>query len=158
MPRKPQPVAVLKANGSRHYSKAQLEQREAGEIKPPVVKSLEPPSYLSGSLAKEFRELAPILIKMGVLTAVDADGLARYLVAKNNYIRASNRLTAAINSGNTREAGTWSAIQDRFFRQCRSAGGDLGLTVTGRCALSIPAEFADERGDAEEDDLFGNDI
>lgn len=157
MPRKPQPVAVLKANGSRHYSKEQLEQREAGEIKAPAVKSLEPPSYLSGNLADEFRKLSPILIKMGVLTAVDADGLARYLVAKSNYIRASNRLTAAINSGNTREADTWSAIQDRFFRQCRSAGSDLGLTVTGRCALSIPQKYMDERGDAEEDDLFGSD-
>lgn len=83
--------------------------------------------------------------------------VSRYLVAKSNYIRATNRLTAAINSGNTREADTWSAIQDRFYRQCRSAGSDLGLTVSGRCALALPAGYAAESRDAEEDDLFGSD-
>lgn len=157
MPRNRKPVAALRANGSRHYSKAQLEEREAREPKVPPVTTLEPPSYLTQSLAAKFRKLAPILIRMGVLTSLDADGLARYLIAEQNYLRATNRLTAAMNTGNTAETDKWSAIQDRFFRQCRSAGSDLGLTVTGRCSLELPPGYADEEAPGEEGDLFGDD-
>ena len=156
MPRKRQPVAALRANGSRHYSNAVLDEREAKEVKAPPAKRLEPPSYLPKSLAEKFGKLAPILIRMGVLTSLDADGLARYLIAEQNYLRATNRLTAAMNTGNTAETDKWSAIQDRFFRQCRSAGADLGLTVSGRCSLELPTGYAVEEASGEEADLFGD--
>lgn len=156
MPPKRQPVSVLRASGSRHYSKAQLEEREAREPKAPPVTTLEPPSYLTGVLAEKFRRLAPILIRMGVLTALDADGLARYLIAEQNYLRATNRLTAAMNAGNTADADKWSAIQDRFFRQCRAAGTDLGLTVSSRCGLELPPGCAEEEAPGEEADLYGD--
>lgn len=156
MPRKRQPVAVLRSNGSRHYSKAQLEEREAKEPKVPPVDILDPPPYLPPSLAAKFRKLAPILVRMGILTALDTDGLARYLIAEQNYLRATNRLTAAMNTGNTADADKWSAIQDRFFRQCRSAGSDLGLTVTGRCSLELPSGCMEEKSSVEDGDLFGD--
>lgn len=154
-PRKP--VAALRASGSRHYSKQQLEEREAREVKAPPAKSLEPPAYLTESQAKKFRELAPILISMGVLSSLDADGLARYLIAEQHYLRATNRLTQAMNAGNTAEADKWSAMQDRFFRQCRAAGSDLGLTVSGRARLELPPGDEPESQEGEEADLFGDD-
>lgn len=157
MPRKRQSVAALRASGSRHYSNAQLEEREAQEVKAPPAKELLPPPYLPQSLKTKFEKLAPVLIRMGVLTSLDADGLARYLIAEQNYLRATNRLTAAINTGNTAEADKWSAIQDRFFRQCRAAGSDLGLTVSGRCSLVLPAGYESEEAPGEEADLFGDD-
>ena len=157
MARSRTPVAVLRASGSRHYSKPQLEERERGEIKPPTVKILDPPPYLPPTLAGKFRQLAPVLIKMGVLTSVDGDCLARYLIAESNYLRATKHLNSAMNAGNTAEADKWSAIQDRFFRQCRSAGGDLGLTVSGRGRLELPAGFEPEEAPGEEADLFGDD-
>lgn len=156
MPRKRQSVAALRASGSRHYSNAQLEEREAQEIKAPPVERLPPPTYLPPSLRAKFEQLAPVLIRMGVLTSLDADGLARYLIAEQNYLRATNRLTAAMNAGNTAEADKWSAIQDRFFRQCRAAGSDLGLTVSGRCSLVLPPGYAAEEAPGEEADLFGD--
>lgn len=150
-------VAELRASGSRHYSKAQLEEREKVEVKPPEAKAVEPPIYLPKSLVPKFRQLAPILIKMGVLTSVDGDCLARYLIAEGNYIRASSRLASAMNAGNTAEAEKWASIQDRFFKQCRAAGGDLGLTVSGRGHLQIPAGYEPEEVSGEEADLFGGD-
>lgn len=157
MPRKRQSVAALRASGSRHYSKAQLEEREAQELKAPTVEKLPPPSYLSQTLKSKFEKLAPVLIRMGVLTSLDADGLARYLIAEQNYLRATNRLMAAMNAGNTAEADKWSAIQDRFFRQCRASGSDLGLTVSGRCSLVLPPGYEPDRPPEEEADLFGDD-
>lgn len=152
-----QSVAMLKANGSRHYSKAQLEEREATEVKAPKTDKVEPPRYLPAPLAQKFNEIAPILVRMGTLTSLDADCLARYLVAEGNYIKATNKLTAAINAGNSTEADRWSAMQDRFFRQCRAAGLDLGLTVSGRCKLVLPCGTVPAPPDEEEAGLFGND-
>ena len=148
-------TAELRASGSRHYSKAQLEERERMEIKPPPVATLAPPRYLPQSLKAKFGQLAPVLIKMGVLTSVDGDCLARYLIAEANYLRACQRVTSALNAGNTEEASKWSAIQDRFFKQCRAAGGDLGLTVSGRGHLQLPAGSQNE-APGEEADLFGD--
>lgn len=157
MPPKRQPVASLRAKGSRHYTKAQLEEREAREIQAPPAQELDPPSYLPASLAKKFRELSPVLIRMGVLTSLDADGLARYLLAEQHYLRATNRLTAAMNAGNPDDSQKWSAMQDRFFRQCRSAAADLCLTVSSRCSLELPPGSTARETSEKEADLFGDD-
>lgn len=148
-------VAALRASGSRHYSKAKLAEREAQEVKAPPVTSLDPPSYLPASLAEKFRKLAPVLICMGVLSEIDGDCLARYLIAESNYLRVTSRLTSALNTGNLQDADKWSAMQDRFFKQCRAAGSDLGLTVTGRCRLVLPEGITKE-GEYGEGDLFGD--
>lgn len=150
-------VAELRASGSRHYSKAQLEEREKAEIKPPPTETIKPPSYLPKSLVPKFQQLSPVLIKMGVLTSVDGDCLARYLLAEANYLRATNRLTSAMNAGNTDDVQKWASIQDRFFKQCRAAGSDLGLTVSGRGHLQLPAGYEPEEVSGEEADLFGGD-
>ncbi len=111
--------------------------------------------YLPASLAKKFRALAPVLIRMGILTSLDGDGLARYLIAEHNYLRATKHLFEALAAGTTAEADKWSSIQDRFFRQCRSAGADLGLTVSGRCSLELPPSQVEEAS-REEAELFGD--
>lgn len=152
-----QSVAMLRASGSRHYSKSQLEERAASEVKPPRVDRVDPPKYLPSPLANKFNEIAPVLVRMGILTSLDADCLARYLVAEGNYIKATNKLTAAINAGNSTEADRWSAMQDRFFKQCRSAGSDLGLTVSGRCKLVLPGGAVPAPPNEEEAGLFGDD-
>lgn len=145
-------VKELRESGSRHYTKAELEAREAREVRAMPAEVLAPPYYLPGSLAGRFHALAEKLRRMGALTELDADALARYLVAENNYIRATNKLTAALNAGSARDADRWSAIQDRFFRQCRAAGADLGLTAPGRSRLTLsPAPPEDEGSD-----LFGD--
>jgi cytosine/adenosine deaminase-related metal-dependent hydrolase len=92
---------------------------------------------------------------MGILTSLDGDGLARYLIAEHNYLRATKHLFEALAAGTTAEADKWSSIQDRFFRQCRSAGADLGLTVSGRCSLELPPSQVEEAS-REEAELFGD--
>lgn len=158
MPPKRKPAAALRASGSRHYTKAQLEEREESEVQVPdaLKENISPPSYLTGTLVDEFNELAPTLSAMGVLTALDVDTLAVFLIARKNYIRASNKLTPAVASGNARDADRWSAVQDRFLKQMRNAASDLGLTVTSRCNLNV-APPATVKTDSEEADLFGED-
>ena len=158
MPPNRKPAAALRANGSRHYSKAQLDEREKSEVQVPdaLKENIAPPSYLTGTLVEEFNELAPALSAMGVLTALDVDTLAQFLIARKNYIRTTNKLTPAITAGNARDADRWSTMQDRFLKQMRNAAADLGLTVSSRCNLNV-APPATVKTDSEEVDLFGED-
>ena len=153
MGRNRQPVAVLVASGSRHYTKAELEERAAKEVHPPVAQEIEPPTYLRGSLAGKYRSIAKVLIQLGIFSDLDKDTLARYLLAESNYLRVTNKMTSALNAGNYTDACRLSAMQDRFYRQCRSSAADLGLTISSRCGLNLPI---DPEPDCEEADLFGS--
>lgn len=143
---------ALKAGGSRHYSKAELDAREAAEVKPLPVAEVLPPRYLPASLRDKFSSLAADLVSMGTMTTVDADTLARYLIAESNYLRCTNRVTAAINTGNTSEADRWVSMQDRYFRQLRAGAADLGLNARARSSITLPAECEA----ASDDGLFGD--
>lgn len=153
---KKKPTAVLKAQGSRHYTKDEMEEREEKEIKvPDHAGEIKAPDYLTSSMRKEFNHLAPILESMGVLTAIDTDLLARYLIAKNNYLKATEKLMTVIGC-DVDDAVKWSTVQDRFFKQCRACGADLGLSVSARANLLIPQSVDTGDRTDEEADLFGD--
>lgn len=149
------PAAVLRAEGSRHYSKDELRRREETEVQAPPADHVEAPRYLPASLKQKFMELAARLDDMGTFSALDADGLARYLLAEANYLRTTSRLTSALNVGNLAEADRLTAMQDRFFRQCRAAGADLGLTGPGRCRMTLPCGRSGDETDPD-GDLYGD--
>ena len=156
MPAKKKPVAVLKAEGSRHYTKAELEEREAREVKPPETETVKPPNYITGALLREFNRLAPVLVKMGLLSSVDGDVLGQYLIAKQMYVSSTNQVTRALRDADLDDAKEWSAVQDRYFKQCRRCAKELGLTVTARANILLP-QTADTDGiSAEEADMFGD--
>lgn len=95
------------------------------------------PSYLDASLRARFDALAPDLTAMGVLTRLDADALARYVVSENEYLRVSKLAMEAIQRGDAADADKWASVQDRLLRQCMTAGAEFGLTPTGRRARGL---------------------
>lgn len=153
-------VAKLRADGSRHYSQAELQEREEREPKVPDDISALPPSsipapeWLPELLRKRFDELAAILESMGLLTILDADALGRYLIAESSYRWATAHMTKALQAGNAEEAQKWSSMQARFFSQCRNIGNDLGLSVSGRCRLEVPTVPPPSSADPDAD-LYG---
>ena len=50
----------------------------------------------------------------------------------------------------------YSNLQDKFFKQARSAAGDLGLTITSRCRLVLPKNKQEEKPKDPYDLLFGD--
>ena len=90
------------------------------------------PAYLEGSLRERFEALAPSLAAMGVLTALDVDALARYIVSEHEYIRVSRLAMTAIAHGDAQDADRWASVQDRLLKQCMTAGAEFGLTPSGR--------------------------
>ena len=93
------------------------------------------PAWLSGVLLKRWDELAPVFTRMGTLTELEVGILARYIVAENNYLQASNRLQSAMAAGDGEEANRWLTVQDKLNRQILTLGEALGLTAEKRKAM-----------------------
>ena len=95
------------------------------------------PTYLDSALRDRFEALAPSLVSMGTLTAMDVDALARYIVSEHEYLRASRLAMQAIARGDASEADKWASVQDRLLKQCMTAGAEFGLTPSSRRARGI---------------------
>ena len=89
------------------------------------------PGYLDQNLQQRGNELAPIAAAKGTLTPGTADAFARYVIAEQEYLRAVQRVLAALRTGNTSDAAQWSQVQDRFFRELQAAGRIFGLSPDG---------------------------
>jgi len=135
---KRQPVEVVQANGRKHLTKAEIETRKTVEVKAPCPKTVKPPKYLSDTLKKKFRAIAKRLIELGIFSDLDADCLARYLLAEQDYLHISQQLQEAIATKDIGTMETLSKIQTRYFTQCSRSASDLGLTISKRCQLIVP--------------------
>ena len=105
----------------------------ANRIKAPAIP--EAPVWLTGSLLKRWDELAPVFTRMGTLSDLEVGILARYIVAENNYLQASNRLQSAMAAGDGEEANRWLTVQDKLNKQILTLGEALGLTAEKRKAM-----------------------
>lgn len=133
-----QPTDVVIANGRKHLSKTEEAERRANEVKVSPAKTAKPPKWLPEGLRKDFRAVGKRLIAAGLYTDLDADTLARYLIAQSEYLMATSHVHKAYQERDPEEVEDWSRIQDRHFKQARNCANDLGLTVTSRCRLVVP--------------------
>lgn len=139
MGRNAQPVDLIVAKGRSHMGRAEIERRREAEIKVPFT-DVHPPEYLRGEKERaEFTEIADKLQAIGIFTELDVDCLARYIVSKALYLRYTAVLTDKINrNADADEITKFQRLQSEAFKQCRSCGSDLGLSITSRCKLQIP--------------------
>ena len=140
MARPRQPIALVQAKGAKHLTKSEIAQREAEELDVPIPTTIKPPDYIADApkLVAEFNEIAEKLIALKILTELDADSLARYLLAKQNYLQYTSLLNSAIRKNKVAEMATIQTMQDKAFKQVRAAASDLGLTISSRCRLVVP--------------------
>lgn len=161
-----QPVKLLLVKGKKHLTKQEIEEREKQEIKAPADK-VRAPSYLSKENKREFNKIAAELQKIGIITNLDVDALARYIVARALYLKVTDQLLSRdpvrqyeiedaddidgeqVPNTTLIEAasGVFADLllnQDKLFKQCRQAAADLGLTIASRCRLVVPK--APEKG------------
>jgi P27 family predicted phage terminase small subunit len=135
MARPRQPVELLVYKGKKNLTKKEIEDRKSQEVK--VAKDkVKAPTYLPKELKKEFKKISDELLKVGIMTNLDVDALARFLFAKKMYLAVTNKLL-------DRPELLWVdkdtlGNQDKLFKQCRTAANDLGLTISSRCKLVVP--------------------
>lgn len=144
MPNYAEPVALLEWKGRNHRSREEMERRREAETVVPWT-DVQPPEYLTGEkLRAEFRELAEKLQPIGMLTELDADRLAQYVMSRALYNQYTARISRMARSGDTAELARVQRLQTQAFNQCRACGNDLGLSVTSRARLAIQRAKEDE--------------
>lgn len=131
------PTGVVEARGSKHFSKAELEERRNTEIKP-ITDNIIAPVYLTKKQSEEFYKIAEQLKKLNILGETDVDALARYITAKDMYENAVKQMRKKEVRDDPYKFDKWLKIQDKLFKQCRASANDLGLSITSRCKLVVP--------------------
>lgn len=132
-----QPIDLIVAKGRKHLGKEEIERRRAEELKVPF-KNVQPPKYLPESLIDEFNMIADQLLALNIMTELDEDTLARYLLAKQQYLQLTLQLNKAMRENDLDAMVKLQNMQDKAFKQTRSGAGDLGLTITSRARLVVP--------------------
>ena len=132
-----QPIELVLANGKKHLTKVEIKERKEIELKAPVGSVL-PPDYLPEKLKVEFTDIAEKLIKIGIMTELDVDLLARYLLSKQSYLVLTNRYNKALSTAEINQIEKIATMQDKSFKQCQSAARELGLTISSRCKIVVP--------------------
>lgn len=132
-----QPIDLVVANGRKNLSKAEIEKRKAEELVVPF-KDIQAPSYLPESLIDEFNDIADKLLTLKIMTELDEDTLARYLLAKQQYLQLTLQLNKAMVKQDIDRMVKLQNMQDKAYKQCRYGASDLGLTITSRARLVVP--------------------
>lgn len=177
-PRRPMDVNLAVVGGGKHWTKDQIEQRKAQELKLPKPKVLKAPKWLDKEGRKLFAHYAKLLLAFpeGIVSELDTGTLARYCDCELSYAEASRqknvfldecrqlRIQAAEDSGKTcefancdayaaaqKQVDYWSGQMARFEKICRGCAADMGLTVTSRCKLVVPQVELTPESDPLED-------
>ncbi len=146
-----QPIELLVEKGKKHLTKAEIAERQDTEVKV-EAKDVKAPNYLSKKQKEEFNRLAEILVESVMMCELDEDCLARYLIARENYIKFTKQLNIEFRKQNAKENKNNEMLldrissnieqllinQDRAYKQCRSSASDLGLSISSRCRLVMP--------------------
>lgn len=135
MARPRQPTDLLLVKGKKHLSKTEIEERKSSEV---IANSdkIKPPSYLPNNLKKEFNRIASELILIELMSNLDCEALARFIVSEYNYQKVTKKLlkTGVDND----KYFNYLLMQEKLFKQSRQAASDLGLTISSRCKLVVP--------------------
>lgn len=162
MARPRQPIDLLVYKGKKNLTKKEIDERKSQEVKAASDK-VRAPAYLSKELKRDFKKIADELLLIGIMTNLDVDALARFLLAKKMYLDVTNTLLDMRPVVIDEETNTYSSnpdyadiliSQDKLFKQCRAASSDLGLTISSRCRLVMPKK--EEQKKSDEEIMFGD--
>lgn len=137
-----QPTELLLVKGKKHLTKAEIEERLNSEIKAKSDK-VQAPSYLPNELKEEFNRVANELIEIGIMTNLDCEALARFIVSENQYQKVTAKILKTKNI--TDNYISLIQLQEKLFKMSRTAASDLGLTISSRCKLVIPKKEEDKK-------------
>lgn len=138
MARPRQPIELVVAKGKKNLTKAEIQERLDSEVKP-VDDNITAPDFLTKRQKDDFYKIAEQLQKLKIMGETDVDALGRYIVANDFYINAIRKMRSKEVKNDPFAFDAWSKIQERYFKQCRSCANDLGLTISSRCRLVVPA-------------------
>lgn len=141
MGRNKQSTDALIAKGNKvHMSKKELAERKDSEVTF-SSDSIIAPGYLNDKMKTQFYSIVNELKIHGLVSNLDAEGIAIYVMAVFNYqavTEAMGKLKIIKKNKVNEEYTKLSTLQDKYFKQIRQSSSDLGLTVTSRLKLVKP--------------------
>ena len=145
-----QPTDLLLFKGKKHLTKKEIEQRKKSEVKAKI----EPPNILTKKQKDRFQEIAAELCDIGIMSNLDVDALARFIIHQSEY----EKITRSLRRTKLEEIEKYETLlklQEKHFKMCRQSSMDLGLTISSRCKLVIPTK-EEEKPKTKEEKLFGD--
>lgn len=113
-----EPIALVQAKGKKHLTKAEINQRLDQEVQVPKPEKAKPPTWLKGPARRAFVHLGNGLLSANLYTELDCDLLAFYVTYHQQWIETQS---------------------NDAYKKCLECGNLLGLSVTARCKLVMPA-------------------
>lgn len=149
---KRQPTDLVAANGRKHMTQAEEDQRRDQEVHVPPPDAAVPPKWLPKRLHGEFREIGEILRAAGLYAELDRDVLGQYFLARERWLKADRKAASAIKADDEKLAREWTSVQGAYFKQARQCAEAMGLSVTSRCRIVVPTAVVNAAGAAPEDE------
>lgn len=137
------PIEVVQARGSKHLTKAEIQERQEREIKP-ITDDIIAPDYLTKKQKDIFYKLASQLEKLKIMGETDVDALARYVIENDDYIYAVKQLRKSDVKNDSKKYEAWKKIKNDNFKAVRASANDLGLSISSRCKLAVPGANKEE--------------
>jgi P27 family predicted phage terminase small subunit len=137
--RKPQPTAlkILRGNpGKRALS--------GDEPQPAPLIKLRAPSWLDKDAKKEWRRLAPMLERLGVLTETDTGALTAYCEAWSTWKNATQKIrefgmvVKHPSPGKLPVVSPYMRIANNALTQMRGLLVEFGMTPSSRARIHVP--------------------
>ena len=141
------PQNVIEMRDRSQQTKAEKAERHASEPKTEKVKQVRAPVWVPEHLREEFSKIGRELNEIGLLSKLDFDILARYLMSRDAWVAAHHKARDALDMDDAKEAGTWSRVARTYFDQCQQCASSMGLTISSRCRLVVPKPPEDPAGE-----------
>lgn len=132
-----QPIALIEFKGKKHLTKAEIEKRRATEIER-KTDAIFPPDFLNFAQKKEFTRLAEELDDIGIMSNLDCNTLAMYVVGVDRFKLLNKKLNDPEIAEDIFEYEKVFNLWDKSVKQCQSLAKSLGLTIDSRCKLIVP--------------------
>ena len=143
MARPREPIDLIKAKGKKHLTKNEYETRKEQEGSVPFT-DIKPPTYLTAAQKKKFKEIAEKLVAVGIMSELDVDCLAMYVMSHELYLSYTKIMMELTKDADIDGLKDIQIMQDKAFRQAQTSARDLGLTITSRCKLVLPPVTEDD--------------
>lgn len=148
---KRQPTALVEANGRKHLTQAEADERRDREIYMPPADEVTPPKWLSKRLRPEYCEIGEMLNGAGLYAELDRDVLGQYFLCRERWTKADKKAAAAISKNDEKLAKEWTSIQGVYFKQARQCAEAMGLSVTSRCRIVVPTAIVNAASTSGDD-------
>ena len=150
--RRKQAVGVVVANGRKHLTKAEIEERLRTEKSAMgATDNIHPPPHFTEEQKQEFYRVAVELVELKIFSNLDCDTLSMYIDARTEYGRIVEAMrnvpltlpivdeeTGEVHDEANENYGKLARVRDVYFKQCKQSSSILGLTLDSRLKLVVP--------------------